>query len=367
MQPAKPFSLLYTGKVSGTSRQRQDKRARFCTFVQQPSRLKGMSEVSPDLLAEVATLYFEHDFTQAKIAKRLGTSRSTVSRLLKQARESGVVSIRITYPYARDSLLETQLLERFGLRAVRVLRGGTRTADEVLNGAGKLAARLLEDLIGGGMILGVSYGRSIAATIRNLEPAGPQELTVVQLLGALGSDNPLIEGADLARELAGKYNATYRYLYAPLVAKDPRTRDLIVSEPLVKDVLSVGEQADIALVGIGALQELRAGAGPSFIWKGYLSESDLRWLEQAGAVGNMCAQFFAADGSVLEHSLNERSISVGLAALKKIPTVLSVACGQHKVAAILGALRGRFTDILVTDNKTAAGVLDLSKGLDLAS
>lgn len=47
------------------------------------------------LLAGVAWLYYEQGLTQAEIGARLGLSRITVNRLLKEARQSGIVEIRI--------------------------------------------------------------------------------------------------------------------------------------------------------------------------------------------------------------------------------------------------------------------------------
>ena len=52
----------------------------------------------PDLLAQVASLYYEDRLTQDEIARRVGTSRSTISRMLGQAREIGVVEIVVHYP-----------------------------------------------------------------------------------------------------------------------------------------------------------------------------------------------------------------------------------------------------------------------------
>jgi len=310
-----------------------------------------------DLMVEAATLYYEEDLTQAEIGRRLNTSRSTVSRLLRDARAQGVVQIAINHPWARHSHLEARLKEAFGLTDARVLRAGTLSADDALEGVGALTARYLQHAIRDEMVLGVSYGRSIAATIRHLQPPHDLALVVVQLLGALGSDNPLIEGSDLARNLAAKYGATYRYLYAPLVVEDPRTRDLIVQEPLVDDVLAIGRQADIALVGIGALGD----EAPSLIWRGYLTASDLARLQREGAVGNMCAQFFDAHGRKLDTDLNRRSISIGLDGLATCGLVVAAASGRRKAHAILGALRGGHIDILVSDDRTIAEVLALQE------
>ena len=308
-----------------------------------------------DLLVEAATLYYEEELTQAEIGQRLNTSRSTVSRLLRDARAQGVVHITINYPWARNSRLEAQLKQTFDLPDARVLRAGGMSVDDALEGIGTLAARYLQNVIREDMVLGVSYGRSIAATIRNLQPQRELPLVVVQLLGALGSDNPLIEGADLARNLAAKFGASYRYLYAPLVVEDARTRDLFMQEPLVQDVLAVGREADIALVGIGALGD----EAPSLIWRGYLAATDLARLQRMGAVGNMCAQFFDAHGRMLDTDLNRRSISIGLDGLATCRLVVAAAGGRKKAPAILGALRGGYVDVLVSDDQAIDEVLAL--------
>lgn len=314
------------------------------------------SDDDRDLMVEAATLYYEEQYTQAETAQRLAVSRSTVSRLLRDARALGIVQITIHHPWARNSRLEALLREAFGLRDARILRvGHGRASDEVLDGVGALAARYLQGVIRDDMVLGISYGRTIAATIGHLTPARPVDLVVVQLLGALGSDNPLIEGANLARDLAAKYGATYRYLYAPLVVEDARTRDRFVQEPLVQDVLAVGKQADIALIGIGVLGD----EAPSLIYRGYLSARDVARLRDLGGVGNMCAQFFDAEGVLLDADLNQRAISIGLDGLQGIGLVVAAASGRQKAPAILGALRGGYVDVLISDDEAIEAVLAL--------
>jgi DNA-binding transcriptional regulator LsrR (DeoR family) len=313
------------------------------------------SEPDQDLMTEAATLYYEEQLTQAEIGQRLATSRSTVSRLLRDARAQGVVQVTIHHPWARHSQLEARLRTTFGLRDARVLRSAHRPDDVVLDGVGALTARYLQGVLRDDLVLGLSYGRSIAATIRHLAPARARDLVVVQLLGALGSDNPLIEGANLTRDLATKLGATYRYLYAPLVVEDARTRDLLAQEPLVQDVLAVGRKADVALIGIGALGD----EAPSLIWRGYLAAADLDRLRAMGAVGNMCAQFFDANGALLDTDLNRRSISIGLQGLTDIGLVVAAASGRHKAPAILGALRGGHVDVLISDDQAVEHVFAL--------
>lgn len=320
---------------------------------------KMMQVEASDLgvLVEVAKLYYEDQLTQSEIGRRLDTSRSTVSRLLQEARDRGVVKITIEYQWARDSRLERELKSNFALKEVLVLRSSDRTQDEVTEGMGQLTANFLQSAIKPDMILGVSYGRSVAATVKHLKPTQPMEITVVQVIGALGSHNPLVEGADLARALADKYGGSYRYLYAPLVVEDLRTKDLLIQEPMVQDILSIGRQADIALFGIGALD-----ANFSGLWNNYLTKKELSLFKRNGARGHMCAQFFDLQGGILDIPFNQRSISIGLDSLNQIPTVVTVAGGEEKATAILGALRGKFIDVLVTDDKAAQIILDIREG-----
>ena len=306
-----------------------------------------------EMLVEVARLYYERSQTQAEIGRQFHISRSTVSRLLQEARDRNVVRISINYPWKRDYDLERQLFKRFQLREVRVLQSMDRPMADVFKGLGVLAAEYLDNCIRDGMTLGVSYGRSIAATIQQLNPTRHVDMNVVQILGALGSGNPLIEGPDLVREIATLYGATYRYLFTPMIVESEQTRNLLLQEPNVQETLALGRSADAVILGIGA----HAAETSGLIWTGYLNQKDIAFLRSRGAVGHMCAQHFDDQGRELDVSFNRRVISIGLEALRNIETVIAVAGSQEKAPAILGALRGNYIDVLITDDKAAQNML----------
>lgn len=52
-----------------------------------------------NMLATVANLYYNSEMTQNEIAARMYTSRSKISRMLKEARELGIVEISIKEPW----------------------------------------------------------------------------------------------------------------------------------------------------------------------------------------------------------------------------------------------------------------------------
>jgi DNA-binding transcriptional regulator LsrR (DeoR family) len=308
---------------------------------------------SDQLLLDVAIYYYDQRLTQEDIAQRVGTSRSTVSRMLEEARERGIVHIKINYPWKRRHELEDRLVQRFGLQEARVLVGNERPDEEIRRGMGELTARLVDGYVRDGQILGVSYGRSLASTIAALAPNRKVNLTVVPVLGALGSENPSIDGPDLVRRLAHAYGAVYRYLPVPLLVEDLRTRDALIQLPKVHGIITLAKKAQIVLIGIGSL----APENSSEIWKGYLDDRELARLKKLGAVGHMCGQFYDSQGKVLDLEVNQRSIGIGIKALSNIDHVIAVASGLGKKDAILGALRGKHLNILVTEDATATAIL----------
>ncbi len=310
-----------------------------------------------ELLAQVARDYYQNHKTQDEIGRQINASRSTVSRLLQQAQERGIVRIVIDYPWERDQNLEKRLLARFRLREAHVLMSKGRAEEEARDGMGTLAARLLDRELYDGAILGISYGRSLASTINALIPSRKAAITVVPIIGALGSDNPLIDGPELARGLAKTYGGEFRYLPVPLLVDNVRTRDALLQSPQIFETFSLARRANIILLGIGSL----APGASSMIWAGYLSERELSWLRDQGAVGHMVGQFFDIHGYFLDVEVNQRAAGIGIKTLLGKKLVIAVAGGAAKAEAILGALRGRYLNVLVTDDVAARRVLALEE------
>ena len=162
-----------------------------------------------------------------RLAGELNVSRSTVSRLLQQAVDRGVVRIIIDYPWERAHDLEQRLMTCFHLREVQVLLSKGRDDEKVREGMGMLAARLIDRDITDNAILGISYGRSLACTIAALAPTRQVATSVIPIIGALGSDNPFIDGPELVRRFAQIYGGEFRYLPAPLLVDEVRTRNAL--------------------------------------------------------------------------------------------------------------------------------------------
>ena len=71
-----------------------------------------MKEDKKKLLAKIAYMYYEQELTQAQIAKELAIYRTTVSRMLSQAKKEGIVEIKINHFDASLFELEEKSAER---------------------------------------------------------------------------------------------------------------------------------------------------------------------------------------------------------------------------------------------------------------
>lgn len=315
-----------------------------------------MSEDKLALLAKVASLYYEKNLTQAEIAQRLNISRPQVSRLLAEGRQEGVVEIIIHHPAPKSSSLEQELLDRFALKETKILVTGPVGYSQLVERLGVLAARHMEERLEDDMILGISWNTGVYQVVNALRAARQKKVTVVQLTGAVGSINPLIDGPDLTRWLAQTLGGQYKYLPAPLLVESSATREALLQDRSIRESMALLDQMDMALIGIGSLSP----ALSSLLLAGYISEAELREIIRQGGVGDICSYHFDLRGQVLPLELHQRLIGASLENLKKTPYVIGVGGGIDKASAVLGALRLGVLDCLITDEIAARAVLKMS-------
>ncbi len=306
-----------------------------------------------ELLATIASMYYEENLSQVEIAARTGYSRSMISRLLQEARAEGVVDIRIRYPFGRRTDLEPELQDLLGLALVRILTSGTTRYEERLRRLGSLAAQLVAELIHDNMTIGVSWGSALWETVQALRPGVHSGIHVVQMIGALGTPDPDIDGPELARRLARTVTGRYSTFPAPLFVDSEATRQGLMSEPRILRFSEEFKRIDLALVGVGTVDPHRA----SLLRAGYLTVTDLEQLREAGVVGDVCALHFDIHGHLVDTDLQHRVVGIDAATLTNVPLKLGIAGGQYKSDPIIGASRAKLINMLVTDDIAAMRIM----------
>jgi DNA-binding transcriptional regulator LsrR (DeoR family) len=321
-----------------------------------------MTETS--LLYKIAKAYYEDGLTQDQIGKRFGLSRIKISRLLQQARQTRVVQISITPPAGSFGDLERELEQVFGLDEVVVV-GVNGSADgseypsenglsqaDVLPRLGNAAAAYLARVLGDQHLVAISWGTTLLATVDALAPQHLPEVRVVQMLGGLGRLDAETYGSELTLRLAQTLGAKMRLLPAPGIVASKLVRDALLQDIHIAETLEMAARADIAVVGLGA-----PVPGAVVMQTGILTAQDVDELHAAGAVGDIALRFFDAAGTAVAHPINDRIVGLDLDQIRSIPRVIGVAGGRGKLPVILGALRGRLIEVLITDEVTAHQLL----------
>jgi len=309
-----------------------------------------------ELLVQVATWYYEENQTQEEIARRIDVSRSAVSRLLQEARDEGLIEIRVKRLFNTDAELEASLVKTFGLSRACVLAESPAEHATLIQRLGELCARFFQQQLHDGIHIGIGWGTAIYETTRCMASLPLRDAKVIQLIGAIGFGGSMVDGPECARQLAQKLGATVRLLHAPALVESEAVAQALIQEPTLTGTLSLIREVEVALTGIGTidpdLSSLRRA--------GFLNSADLRELKKAGAVGDILGFQIDAWGHQLDTPLNRRIIAADLETLSQIPVVIGVAGGVAKARAILAALRNKYIKVLITDARTASEVLRLN-------
>ncbi|MEN3202943.1 MAG: sugar-binding transcriptional regulator [Atribacterota bacterium] len=304
------------------------------------------------LMTEVAKLYYYEDLTQDQIGEVLGLSRQKVSRLLRRAKEEGLVQIRILEDQENTKILGERLRERFGLRDVRVATTFSQEEDMVTKRVAQMAASYLRSIVEPYTSLGVAYGKTLFAMVPFLVPKPVPGFRVVQIMGGYGKLKGDVVAVELARALAQNFGGDAVYLLAPAFAKDAETRNALLGDERIARVLELAREVDIALVGIGGVT-----SSSTLLDTGDIYPHEVDELVAKEAVGNICGNFYDVAGREVACQADSRRISLTLWELQRIPKVIGVAGGEGKLKAILGALRGKYVNVLITDDATALALL----------
>jgi len=304
------------------------------------------------LLADICEMYYLQGKNQAEIGKIIDLTPSMVSRLLTEARQRNMLEIRIRRPIQSDFQLENALKERFNLQAATVvtIRGFEFSWLKYLGAAG---ANVMKQYLKPDMVIGIAWGNTLRELVEAFDTQLSMPSKLVELTGALGSRVSEYEGHGITSNLARKLGAEHYFLNAPFLCGSAETASALLKDKVISQPLELAEKADIALMGVGSLDRELA----TVLRYGYLSMELIQTLRNNGAVGNVCGLYFDIYGNSACAEFCKRIITISREDLFKIPVRIGISGGPDKAIPILGALRGGFINVLVTDNLTARAIL----------
>lgn len=310
----------------------------------------------------VAHLYYVKDVKMESIASSLGISRSSVSRLLTFARQSGLVDIRIRPPADDISRIQFNLRREFRVTTYIVPADtGTSTRERTL-AVSRYAGRLIPQVIDRGAVVGVAWGATISEVSKHLVERELNDVVIVQLNGAA---QPESSGIDYVGRLLERFAAAVagriEFLPVPAFFSKASTKLAMWEEPTIARVIALQARLDVAIFGVGAPDS----DVPGQVYRGgYLNEEDRAQLVRDRVVGDVATVFLRVDGSSDGIEMNERSTGPSMQALKEVPRRICVVSDPSRVHAVLAALRAGLITDLIIDETSARSV---SETMSLAS
>lgn len=310
------------------------------------------------LKVKAAYLCYLQDMTQVEAAQSLGISRPTLSKLLKEAKEEGIVRIQIQDFRRVDKLveLEAQLMERLQLRDVRVAGAASGEEAQVLGRIGEVAAEYFSQTVKNGMKIGLSWGKTLDAVSHFLSP--DPKVKGLEFIPLLGGPSQSAAGYRFVNSIGERFASNYpdsniTYIHAPLLAPSREAADAYYAMEPLQSAWAQLDRLDMALLGVDG-DPLHSTSLTAEKVRGNLAAE----LVEKGVVGNVCTRFYDIQGRCCS-GLDDRVLAIRPEVLKKIPLRIGVAGGKWKVKSIIGAARGGFYNVLITDETTAKALLEL--------
>jgi deoxyribonucleoside regulator len=304
------------------------------------------------LAVRAAELYYEDSRTQDEIGLLLGLTRWKVGRLLSQAKDSGIIRIEIVHPRARRLPLERGLRDRFGLLDCVVVPVPD-DASALQARVAEAAADYLQALRPVPKSLGVSWGRTLDDIASSLPDGWARHVDVVQINGGVSLNKRASTAATTAVAIARSGGGHATLLPSPAILERRETRLAIEADRTVAGVLELAAAASAYLYSAGVVD-----SSSVLVESGYLSRDDVAELTRKGAVGDVVGRYIDADGNIVDHELDERTVGLGLDQLRSAETSIAVIAGETKHHIARAVASSHLCTVLITDEATALALLE---------
>lgn len=304
-----------------------------------------------DEAARAGWLYYVAGNNQEQIAKKLGVSRQTAQRLVSLSVSEGLIRVRLDHPIGRCMELADQLSKRYALEFAEVVPTDPEAPGSI-HGVAIAAAAQIERWLRNEkpMVMAIGTGRTLKASIEQLTPMEAPQHKIVSLTGSIAPDGSAAF-YNVIFNIADAVKARSFPMPLPVIASSAAERDMLLSQPMIRETHALAQQADVTFVGIGDL-----GPEAPLVQDGFISPAEQKALQKAGAVGEIVGWAFDAQGKFIDGLTNSRVASSPLPS-RETSTVVAIAVGERKMPGIKAALSRRLVNGLITDERTAEAIL----------
>lgn len=304
-----------------------------------------------DKAARAGWLYYVAGNSQDEIARKLSVSRQSAQRLVSMAVKEKLIKFRLDHPISHCMDLAAQLTERYDLQICEIAPSDF-DAPELMTGVAIVgAAEMLKHLESKTRkVIAVGTGLLPHACVEQLPHMECPQHHMVSIVGHMRPDGSATTYSVVGR-LANRVGSQHNPMPLPVIVRNSSELPILHKQEPVARTLELCAGADVTFVGIAHID----GTSP-LLRDGFISIEERRALTEMGAVGEIVGWVFDENGVLIPGMTNERVSSAPLMVDNPRP-VVGLAVGTEKIAAILGALRGKLINGIVTDEVTAMALL----------
>jgi DNA-binding transcriptional regulator LsrR (DeoR family) len=262
--------------------------------------------------------------------------------------------VRLDHAIARCMDLAQALKDRFELQHCDVTQSDPESHSTTLGIANAAAAELERSLARRDpMVIAMGTGEEMRATANQLRPMECPQHKLVALVGNIAPDGSasLLDAVSRAADVV---KAPYYPMPCPVLAASKGERDAIMTQRHIRQVVDLARSADITFFGIGSMVE-----DAPLVKDGFATLADMRAMMAVGSAGEITGWAYDDEGSFIKGLTNDRALGAQPARNPE-RRVVGVSMEPGRLRAILGALRGKLINGLITNDAMAERLLAAS-------
>src|SRR5699024_6453216 len=194
------------------------------------------------------------------------------------------------------------LQRKYSLEKVFVTFAPVDKYSEIIKSITRTAAEYLDEIVGDGDIIGVSWGVTLNALAEKLKVKNVSDVKVVQLKGGMSHSKTQTHAIETVNLFAKAYHSTPNYLHLPVVFDKKEVKDVVSEDRHIERIVQLGKDANIAVFTVGS-----AGADSLLFKLGYFDEAETKKL-QTKAAGDICSRFIYENGKICDETVNARTV-----------------------------------------------------------
>jgi len=294
----------------------------------------------------VCELYFGQDLPQKQIAQRLAMSTASVCRLLRYARQEGLVKFTISPPLNRGDISDLERdLEEFGIHKIIV-------AGKTVNSVAEATARYFEDSNSSGSTVVLDGGWTVSCFVDSLTPGMFERMTLVPIC----ADPPsyAVAAQDSVSRLALKYPEKVT------CAKQPHLSSKLLA-PLHKKIQRRARHANFIVLGVGPWEK----GFTAYEFAKCLGLQPRSLHASYPSVVGLCGYCpLDSEGSLirireLENKMPRALTFLDIQRMSKSSCcqVVIAAASERKIAVLLAAIKARLCNTLIVDEALGSALV----------